>query len=283
MRRKKQSDRLSTQQEENKGAVGIFDEGAQKLDKKISDISKQVLEILKKEYPQLKFKHRSFISKKEINTALNQLDKRLGQTLIISRAGIKPDGGLIEVLDDNNNWRIILVSEAKYQGKDIENVRKGIKVGKKKNQDLMAAGNAIERAHKNICEIANRMLTESYFPYVLFITGSNFLTKDVTITRPDGSKYTITYDNSTLNRLDRLTSANYAMPLNTNHCKNIFVSTPKATIMLQAASIYTQGSGEQWKDTEVIKVMLEIAKTSLRELGSDIFTQVTNEKQKSTH
>ncbi len=35
-----------------------------------------------------------------------------------------------EVKDDEGSWRIILVSEAKHQGKDIENIRNGIMVGK---------------------------------------------------------------------------------------------------------------------------------------------------------
>lgn len=69
------------------------------------------------------------------------------------------------------------VSEAKHQGKDIENISAGKLVGRKHNQDLMTAGNAIERAYKNINEIANFMLSERYFPYVLFLEGSNFLTK----------------------------------------------------------------------------------------------------------
>ena len=50
----------------------------------------------------------------------------------------------------------------------------------------MAAGNAIERSHKNIAEIANFMLKESHFPYVLFLGGSNFLTETVIVNRPDG-------------------------------------------------------------------------------------------------
>lgn len=276
MRRKKQSERLSIQQEENEGAVGIFDEGAQKLDKKISDISKFVKDLLAQKYPQLKFRYRGTVSKKEINQALNELDERLGETILLPNARIKPDGGIIEVKDDYKRWRIILVSEAKYQGKDIENLRKGIKVGKKKNQDLMAAGNAIERAHKNISEIANLMLSEIHFPYVLFITGSNFLTQDVTVTRPDGSEYTINYNNSTLNRLDRLTAANYAMPLNTNLCENLYVHGKRSVIMLQAASIYTQGAGELWKDDDIIDIMMEIAQTSLRLLWGDVFRQTTS-------
>lgn len=67
----------------------------------------------------------------------------MGQTLFVENANIIPDGGLIEVKDDNNNWRVILVSEAKHQGKDIENIEKGKKVGANNSQDIMTAGNAI--------------------------------------------------------------------------------------------------------------------------------------------
>jgi type-2 restriction enzyme ecoRI len=89
--------------------------------------------------------------------------------LFVSHSSIIPDGGIIEVKDDNDNRRVLLVAEAKHQGKDIENIKHGLLVGKNNNQDLMAAGNAIERSHKNISEIANFMLSESYFPYVLFL------------------------------------------------------------------------------------------------------------------
>ena len=108
---------------------------------------------------------------------------------------------------------MILVSEAKYQGKDIENIKRGILVGKNNNQDLMVAGNAIERAHKNIAEIANYMLSESHFPYVLFLEGSNL--------------------------------------------------------------IYTHGNGERWDEQDIYAVMLDIAETSLKVLGSDLFCQLT--------
>ena len=139
----------------------------------------------------------------------------------------------------------------------------------------MAAGNAIERAHKNICEIRNLMLTEPYFPYILFLEGSNFLTQNVTVKCPDGSDYTIAYDDGTLNRLDRLTAANYGMPINTNLCKNKFVKCNGRKIMLQAASIYTQGDGSHWKEEDMIEIMLDVAETSLRMIGRDLFRQLT--------
>jgi len=47
------------------------------------------------------------------------------------------------------------------------------------------------------------------------------------------------------------------------------------TIMLQAASIYTQGDGSHWKNVDMINVMLDIAHTSLNMLGSVLFRQLT--------
>ena len=142
----------------------------------------------------------------------------------------------------------------------------------------MAAGDAIERSHKNISEIANLMLSESHFPYALFLEGSNFLTETIKIKRPDGRVVTLEYNSGMLNRIDRLTSANYGMPVNTNLCKNKFVKHKDKTIMLQATSIYTQGNGEKWNTKEMFDIMLEISNISLQVLGSEIFNQITKRK-----
>lgn len=278
MAKKNQSSRLTQQHKESQGVVGIFGDEAKEHDSEVGKISKKVITELKKEYPYLTFRYRKSIDKKEINEALKKVDDYLGQTLFVENASIIPDGGIIEVLDDNQEWRVILVSEAKHQGKDIENIKKGILVGKNNDQDLMAAGNAIERSHKNISEIANFMLAESHFPYVLFLEGSNFLTKTLHITRPDGRVVTLEYNSGMLNRLDRLTAANYGMPIDTNLCKNKFIKHKDKTIMLQAASIYTQGDGDSWNEDEMLKVMVEVAKTSLQVLGSDLFKQLTEKK-----
>ena len=273
--KKGQSNRLTVQQKEGQGPITIFHKDAQIHDEEVGNISLFVKKQLEYEFPMLTFRYRKDLSKKEINNALKKVDTYLGQTLFVESASIKPDGGLIEVRDDNGNWRVVLVSEAKHQGKDIENIRAGKLVGKKNNQDLMAAGNAIERAYKNVNEIANFMLTERYFPYILFLEGSNFLTQNVTVTRPDGRKVILIYNHGMLNRLDRLTAANYGMPINTNLCENRFVKCNDITIMLQAASIYTKGEGGHWNDEDMIMVMLEVARTSLKMLGSDLFDQLS--------
>ena len=279
MSKKNQSRRLTRQHKRGRGVVGIFGRDAKLHDAEVSKVALLALGMLKREFPLLEFRHRKSVGKKEINAALQKVDKELGQTLFLSDASIKPDGGIIEVKDDNGEWRIVLVSEAKHQGKDIENIEAGKQVGKKNDQDIMAAGNAIERAHKNISEIANFMLAENHFPYVLFLDGSNFLTHDIVVARPDGRKVTLTYNSGELNRLDRLTAANYGMPINANLCKNKFVNREDSCLMLQAASIYTQGNGRRWQEADMASVMMEVAKTSLQMLGRDLFRQLSSVKQ----
>lgn len=274
MSKKNQSTRLSAQQKVAQGVVGIFGTEARRHDKATCLVSHIVMDTLAEKYPQLTFRYRQSVEKKEINEALQRIDPYLGQTLFVKNASIILDGGLIEVLDDNGAWRIVLVSEAKHQGNDIDNIRQGKLVGAKKNQDLMLAGNAIERCHKNVSEIANLMLAEAHFPYVIFLEGSNFLTETISVTRPDGREVTLEYNSGLLNRLDRLTAANYGMPINTNLCKNRFLQHGDHSVMLQSASIYTQGDGSSWDGRKMLEIMLDVAETSLQMLGRDLWNQI---------
>ena len=78
-----------------------------------------------------------------------------------------------------------------------------------------------------------------------------------------------------LNRVDRLASVNYGMPINSNLYKNKFVKQRIKTIILQVTSIYTEGSGERWNVKEMFDIMLKISKISLHVLDRDIFNQIT--------
>lgn len=265
--KKNQTDRLTKQHEKSKGVEGIFGTSAQQHDNSVNAVSKITFKFLEKDFPNLEFRYREKINKREINQKLNNVDDRLGVTLFVENSSIKPDGGIIEVKDDENRWRIILVSEAKHQGKDIENISKGILVGKNKDQDIMVAGNAIERSHKNINEIRNIMVDEKHFPYVLFLQGSNFLTKPVSVSRPDGRTVELRHNVGSLNRIDRLTAANYSMPIDENCCENIFITSSDQTVMLQAVSIFTKAT--YWTAEEMLPIMIDVAKTSLRILKLD--------------
>jgi type II restriction enzyme len=265
MKKNKQTDRLRIEKIKGQGPKEIFGESAQKHDTSVNDFSKTVFETLKKDFPNLEFRFRDSLQKKEINEKLKAVDSRLGVTIFVEKAEIRPDGGVIEVKDKEGKWRIVLVCEAKHQGKDIENISKGILVGKNKDQVLMVAGNAIERSHKNINEIRNIMIDEKHFPYILFLQGSNFLTEPITVTRPDGTETTLKHDVGSLNRIDRLTAANYSLPINQNSCENIFISIDGQSVMLQAVSIFTKPT--EWTIEEMLPIMMDVSQTSLRIIG----------------
>lgn len=260
-----QRKRLSKEKNKNKGVKGIFGKNAKKHEKSVNRISRVFFEELKKEFPRLEFRFRTSIKKEEINKKLNSVDSRLGVLIFVEKASIKPDGGIIEVKDDKGIWHIVLICEAKHQGNDIDNIRKGILVGKNKNQELMLAGNAIERSHKNINELRNMMIDEKYFPYILFLEGSNFLVEPFNVIKPDGTEIILSPNLGILNRIDRLTASNYSLPINQNSCENIFINIEGKSIMLQAVSIFTKPT--EWSIDEIKKIMKDISYTSLKIIG----------------
>jgi type II restriction enzyme len=73
------------------------------------------------------------------------------------------------------------------------------------------------------------------------------------------------HDDGLLNRIDRITSANFGLPINKNSCENLIISIDGKSVMLQAISIYTKPT--DWTVEEMMPIMLDISKTSLNVLG----------------
>ena len=220
---------------------------------------------LERSFPESKFRHRSSISKTEVNEKLLSLDSSLGRVLFVQKSSIKPDGGIIEVVDRAGRYRVVLIGESKHQGNDAEKIRLGIKQGKNKNQDLMVAGNAIERVHKNILEFRNYMIDEVHFPYVVFLQGSNFATKTFHVRSPDGRKVEIAHNAGNMNRIDRVTASSFGMEINKNYCRNSYVELSGNKQMLQAASLYFQA--DSWSVDNMAEVLWEVASTSMEILS----------------
>ena len=267
-RGKGQSLRLEKQHESAGGPLGIFGELAQKHDKALGEVMKVVLAELVEKNQNLSFRHRMKITKREINQKLKRIDASLGQVLFVQNAAIKPDGGVIEVMDINGNYRVVLVSESKHQGNDVEKIRAGIKQGKNKDADFMVAGNAIERVHKNIQEFRNLMLDESHFPYVVFLQGSNFATSTFVVNTPEGRNVLVRHDIGSLNRIDRVTASSFGMEINQNYCQNRLVEIDGNLQMLQAASLYFQS--DQWSAEAMRSILLDVARTSLNLLANEL-------------
>lgn len=267
---KGQALRLGVQQELGGGPLTIFGAAAQKHDLSIREVTAGVLAELATEFPNLEFRQRNSLSKAEIHAKLHAIDPRLGKALFVESSSIKPDGAITEVLDKKGKWRVILVGESKHQGNDVEKIVAGVKQGKAKDQDFMVAGNAIERVHKNIVEFRNFMIDERYFPYVVFLQGSNFATETFTVTTPDGRKIEISHKAGMLNRIDRVTASSLGREINQNYCENIFVEAGGLQHMLQIASLYFQAN--PWPAKAMAEVLLDVAKTAINVLSADLQT-----------
>ncbi len=265
IRNKGQSKRLQHQQEKGGGPLTIFGDEARKHDGSIGLAMEDALLALKRSFPESEFRHRSSISKTEVNEKLLSLDSSLGRVLFVQKSSIKPDGGIIEVMDGSGEYRIVLVSESKHQGNDAEKLRLGIKQGKNKDQDLMVAGNAIERVHKNILEFRNYMIDEVHFPYVVFLQGSNFATKTFHVRSPDGRRVAIAHNAGNMNRIDRVTASSFGMEINKNYCRNSYVELSGNKQMLQAASLYFQA--DSWSIEDMTEILWEVASTSMEILS----------------
>ena len=118
--KKNHTDRLSKQHVKSKGPEGIFGTSAQQHDSLVKDVSKQIFESLKNEFPSLEFRYREQIEKSEINKKLNDVDNRLGVTLFVSKSSIKPDGGVIEVKDKKAVGGLSLCQKQSTKGKILK-------------------------------------------------------------------------------------------------------------------------------------------------------------------
>ena len=265
---KGQALRLGVQQALGGGPLSIFGRAAQQHDLSIREVTAGVLAKLAEEHPNLEFRQRRSMSKKEINEKLRSLDPRLGQVLFVESASIRPDGSITEVMDRHGKWRIVLVGESKHQGNDVEKILAGVLQGKRNNQDFMTAGNAIERMHKNVSELRNYMIDEKHFPYVVFLQGSNFAIESFEVIRPDGRAVKVAHNSGALNRIDRVTASSLSRGINQNYCENIVVKAGDLDHMLQTASLYCKHA--PWEAGEMAEVMLDVARTSLRIIAADL-------------
>ena len=262
------SKRLGLQHELTGGPLGIFSEEDKQHDAKIKHAVMVVYQSLKQYFPKLAIRHRSHISKREINSKLSSIDCSLGKVLYVENSNIRPDGGVIEVKDKFGKYRVVVVGESKHQGNDVEKIKSGIKQGKNKDADLMYAGNAIERVHKNILEFRNFMMGELHFPYVVFLQGSNFATKSFFVRSPDGREVEIAHDSGNINRIDRVTASNFGKEINQNYCKNEYVELAGNRQMLQSASLFFQAN--PWTLQEMTDILWSVIETSFDVLTDDL-------------
>jgi type II restriction enzyme len=79
---------------------------------------------------------------------------------------MKPDGGILSIVDRDGGRHVILIVEVKNQGTNDARAREG--------KPEQAKGNAIERLGKNVIGFRTAMMMEGIVPFVCFGYGCDF-------------------------------------------------------------------------------------------------------------
>ena len=156
-------------------------------------------------------------------------------------SSIRPDGGILSLLDDDGNKYPILISEVKNQGTNRKREEEGLK--------KQAMGNAIERLGKNVIGLRTALMHEAIFPFVCFGYGCDF--------------------EETSSILDRVTTIAMFGKLNTTYLHNTGDGG-----RLNRGSFYFRDP--KWSVDEMQTIMYDIAERSIfyyfSRYGKDVFT-----------
>lgn len=157
-------------------------------------------------------------------------------------SSMRPDGGLLYLLDNKKEKYPILITEVKNQGTNDLRVQEG--------KSKQAKGNAIERLGKNVIGLRTYLLKESIFPFVCFGYGCDF--------------------NSESSILDRVATIAMFGKLNNTYLHN--------TGLFNRGSFYFRE--QKWTEKEMFEILYDIAKSSIyyyfSKYGEEIFKMKKN-------
>jgi type II restriction enzyme len=142
----------------------------------------------------------------------------------LSTSTMKPDGGILSIVDANGKSHPILITERKNQG--TNDLRKA------EGKEKQAKGNAVERLGKNVIGLKTAMLGSGIFPFVCFGDGCDFA------------------DSSSI--LDRVVTI--AM---FGHLRKIYMAPQGGNGEFLRGSFYFREN--QWTEDEMFKIMPEVA------------------------
>lgn len=159
------SSKKMSQIQQKLGGGRKLTEISNKMDKLIYGLVSDLKVKLKNEF-KIKILHEKNIKLKYIVEGLRKKFPKEKWNYKFDTSSMKPDGGILFVIDNQDNKYPILIAEQKKQGTNNE-----IIATKGKKQ---ASGNAIERMGKNVIGFRTWLKNESIFPYVCFGYGWDF-------------------------------------------------------------------------------------------------------------
>jgi type II restriction enzyme len=176
----------------------------------------------------VKLNHVSDMYLKDVVVELRERYKGVDFSYRLDKSSMRPDGGVLSIVSNDNTKYPILITEVKNQGtNDILMAQ-----GKKKQ----SKGNAIERLGKNVVGFRTVLRHESIFPFVCFGDGCDFA--------PDSSI------------LDRVITISMFGELN-----KIRVHNEGPNGIFNRGSFYFRE--EKWTTDEMFEIMKDVAEKSV--------------------
>lgn len=125
-----------------------------------------VIQRMRTKYP-VKFSHSSDWKLRDIVSRLrSHFPQEVDFYYHFDTSAIRPDGGILSIIDKENKTYPVLISEVKNQGTNDLREKEGLSKQPK--------GNAIERLGKNVIGLRAALRNENIFPFVCFGYGCDF-------------------------------------------------------------------------------------------------------------
>ena len=121
---------------------------------------------LAEKFPTIKLHHVTEWKLKDVVEILRTNFPTVDFYYFFDTSSMRPDGGILSLVDKEGHSFPILISEKKNQGTNDLRAREG--------KGKQAKGNAIERLGKNVIGFRTAMKTETIFPFVCFGDGCDF-------------------------------------------------------------------------------------------------------------
>jgi type II restriction enzyme len=205
----------------------IINKISKKQEKQCSIAVLNVVDKLNSKFPIL-LEHESNTSLVSIVNELSLIFQDVTFAKPLGSSSMRPDGGVLYLVSNDNRKFPILITEVKNQGTNDLRAKEG--------KPRQAQGNAIERLGKNVIGFRTYLLNEGIFPFVCFGYGCDFA---------DGSSI-----------LDRVITINMFGELNQTNVMNV---GPKG--IFNRGSFYFREP--KWTVKEMTEIMYDISVKSV--------------------
>lgn len=126
----------------------------------------RVRRALERKFPGIRLHHRAEWLLREVVANMRSKFPDVDFHHFHERSSMRPDGGILSIVRDDDLELPILIAEKKNQGTN--------RLRESEGKAIQAKGNAIERLGKNVIGFRAALLSESIFPFVCFGDGCDF-------------------------------------------------------------------------------------------------------------